>query len=232
MKTKLALVSFGLLLVGWGCNQPVQPQPVSGNTGIVPPAQTEDQKPVTSTVATTTTADTKLAVARSFTLEEIEANGGLKEWFRSLARANVAGKKIRVRVPVNRVFGFGCETPTPYCVSTQTSGCFGPYLDLKGDFTAIKRTEQRCDQVCNRPESDEDAAADSISCSPEFRNEQCSTLWDVEGYVVAASKAPVASQERGGSCGEGELMYDFKVERVIEKIDGGYDDQYQFVEYK
>ncbi len=231
MKTKLALVSFGLLLVGWGCNQPVQPQPVSGNTGIVPPAQTEDQKPVTSTVTATTTTDTKLVVARSFTLEEIEANGGLKDWFRDLARANVAGKKILVRVPVNRVFGFGCETPGGYCVSNTTVGCMGPYLDLEGETLLIERSNQKCDQVCNSDLDPQDPAADAISCSTEFRNSQCSTLWDVEGYVTAASRIPEVSGEEGGSCSAGELMYDFKVTRVINKIEGGYDDEFEFVEY-
>lgn len=215
-------LGISLLLIGWGCTQPTLPVvPVSNNTDIVPPVQVEDQKTPTSTPP-----NAKLAVARTFTLEEIEANGGLKNWFRDLARANVAGKKTLVRIPVNHVFAFGCETPTVYCASTQTSGCFGPYLDLKGAITPINKANQACELACNGNPDTEGR------CTIELREEQCSTLWSVEGYVTAASRVPEHPESDGGSCSQGELVYDFQVERVIEKIAGGYSDQYQFVEYK
>lgn len=227
MKTKFGLVAIGIVLLGWGCNQPVTRDPISANTGIVPPIADVTSTPPVETVTTTASTTTKLAVARSFTLEEIEADGGLKEWFRDLARANVAGKKIRVRVPVNHVYAFGCETPTPYCVSTQTGGCYGPYVDLKGAIDSINKSNRACEVTCAA-----DPEADGGRCTAEFRAQQCSTLWSVEGYVTAASHVPEKSGNDAGSCAQGELMYDFHVERVIEKIDRGYDDEYLFTEYK
>lgn len=229
MNLKLFASGIGLVLAGFGCSQTVPIKPVSDTVGAVPPVVDVASSTIV-TPASTTVA--KLVVTRSFTLEEIEADGGLKNWFRDLARANVAGKKILVRVPVNRVFGFGCVTPAGYCVSNTTVGCNGPYLDLDGETSLIERSNQKCDQVCNSDLDPEDPTADAISCSAEFRGNECSTLWDVEGYVTAASRIPKVPEEEGGSCSAGELMYDFKVTRVIEKIAGGYSDEFEFIEYK
>lgn len=225
---KLFLVS-SLLLLGFGCNQK---PPLNNQVDLNENPQNSNSQnaEVTSTssikIPTTTEAvPKKLAVEKSFTLEEIEAQGGLKNWFRDLARANVAGKKTLVRVPVNRVFGFGCVTPTQFCVSTETTGCFGPFVDLKGDFDTIKKVSNQCEAVCN--------AANDARCTQEFRNNQCSTLWEVEGYVVAASRLPEAKDDgTPGTCADGELAYDFEVTRVIQKIAGGVNDEFLFYEYK
>lgn len=219
MKKNLIVASF--LLFGFGCNQnqPIGMLDRSINSSVTSSGETE-------IIATSSPAQKKIAVNRTFTLEEIEAQGGLKNWFRDLARANVAGKKTLVRVPVNHVFGFGCVTPLKYCVSTETSGCFGPFVDLKGDFETIKKVSNQCEAVCN--------AANDARCTQEFRNNQCSTLWEVEGYVVAANRLPEANDEgtRGGTCADGELTYDFQVTRVIQKISGGHSDDFLFYEYQ
>lgn len=220
---KKVLFAVSLLLLGFGCNQkpPVNNRINSENSTAATSTATPVQAP-------TTTAGTpkKLAVERSFTLEEIEARGGLKNWFRDLARANVAGKKTLVRVPVNHVFGFGCVTPLKYCVSTETGGCFGPFVNLKGDFDTIKKATNSCETICN--------AADDARCTQEFRNNQCSTLWEVEGYVVAANRLPEANDEgtRGGTCADGELTYDFQITKVIQKIISGQQDDFRFYEFK
>lgn len=221
---KFTFVIVGLLFAGWGCSvtEPVLNTPETGSvttTDAAGPDFANDSAQVT-----TTAIIAKPLVNRAFTLEEIEAKGGLKNWFRDLARANVAGKKTLVRVPVNHVFGFGCVSPTAYCVSTETAGCFGPFVDLKGDFATIKKSASQCDAICK--------AADDGRCTQEFRNNQCSTLWDVEGYVTAASRLPEAKDDgTPGTCADGELMYDFQVTRVINKIDGGYNEGFEFVEY-
>lgn len=192
----------GLVLLGWGCTETA--------------SRDLSEQPADNMVATTSTAvqdsnvvldaelprATKLSVARSFTLDEIETEGGgLKNWFRDLARANVAGVKTLVRVPVNHVQGFGCTVPLNYCASTITGGCYGPYLGLKGDIARI-------------------------SSAP-------GTLWEVEGYVVAANRLPEAKDDGTPStCADGELAYDFEVTRVIQKIEGGHGDDFMFYEYK
>ncbi len=216
---KLFLVS-SLLLLGFGCNQK---PPVNNQINLenIVTVSSSSVKIATSTES----APKKLAVEKSFTLEEIEAQGGLKNWFRDLARANVAGKKTLVRVPINHVFGFGCVAPLKYCVSTETGGCFGPFVDLKGDFEVIKKVTNSCETICN--------AADDARCTQEFRNNQCSTLWEVEGYVVAANRLPEAKDDgTPGTCADGELAYDFEVTRVIQKIANGQADDFRFYEYK
>lgn len=224
---KAYLAASLLFLVGAGCT--TKPNFENKNTEqplATPPAIEQIE------LVNPTTTEAKLIVARTFTVDEIETNGdGLKNWFRDLARANVAGKKILVRIPVSHVFGFGCETPTNYCASTQTSGCFGPYLDLKGETGQINQASKQCDQMCGQKNDSQGLTTDAIGCSAEFRDSQCSTLWDVEGYVTAASRAPEKSVGDGGSCGQGELVYDFKVTRVIKKIQAGYDDEFNFIEY-
>lgn len=195
MKTKLGLVGVGLLLTGFGCGQSVPIQPVSDMTAT---AQVQEQKPAEEIGLA---AAAKLKVARSFTVDEIETEGGgLKNWFRDLARANAAGTKTLVRVPVNHIQGFGCVVPTKYCVSTITGGCYGPFVDLKTNSSII-------------------VAAPG-------------TLWEVEGYVVAATRLP-ATKDDGtpGTCADGELAYDFEVTRVIQKLDTGYSDEYKFIQY-
>lgn len=220
---------FCLLFFGFGCNQKLS---VSNQIDLNENPQNINSRntEVTSTslIKTSTTTEAvpkKLAVEKSFTLEEIEAQGGLKNWFRDLARANVVGKKTLVRVPINHVFGFGCVTPLKYCVSTETGGCFGPFVDLKGDFTTIKKTNVQCEAVCS--------TVDDARCTQEFRNNQCSTLWEVEGYVVATSRLPEAKDDgTPGTCADGELAYDFQVTRVIQKIANGQADDFRFYEYK
>lgn len=199
---KKIILASAFLLLGFGCNQ---------NQSVTTTDQLENTS-VTSGINSTTTSTEvvppsapttgKLAVKRTFTLDEIETTGGgLKNWFRDLARANVAGTKTLVRIPVNHVQGFGCVVPTKYCVSTITGGCYGSFVDLKGNSSII-------------------AAAPG-------------TLWEVEGYVVAASKVPEAKDDgTPGTCADGELLYDFEVTRVIQKIDGGANDEFLFYEYK
>lgn len=224
--SKFVLIA-GFVLTGFGCAHTTPPESMPTNTSVISqPVNTEVVTTTTNIVTTSDSAVKPLVVARTFTLEEIEANGGVKNWFRDLARANAAGKKTLVRVPVNHVFGFGCETPTNYCVSTQTSGCYGPYLDLKGATELINRANQRCEQACDLQISD---ALDL--CTPEVRDRECSTLWSVEGYVTAASRVPENTNDGEGSCAHGELVYDFKIERVIQKIEGGFDEEFSFVEY-
>jgi hypothetical protein len=216
----------GLIWLGFGCTaKPIDSTPVNNGVGKVETATGMLDSVVTSSTLVVTSTDKAPTILRTFTLEEIEAKGGLKNWFRDLARANVAGKKILVRVPVNHLFGFGCVSPTAYCVSTETTGCLGPFVNLKGDFAALKKAANQCEAMCN--------TANDERCTQEFRNDQCSTLWDVEGYVVAANRLPEAKDDgTPGTCADGELTYDFQVTRVIQKIAGGYDDGYQFVEYK
>ena len=217
---KKLLFMASLLLLGFGCN-PKPPVDNQANLENIETASSSLVKIATSTES----VPKKLAVEKSFTLEEIEAQGGLKNWFRDLARANVAGKKILVRVPVNHIFGFGCVAPLKYCVSTETGGCFGPFVDLKGDFAAIKNTSAQCEAVCS--------TADDARCTQEFRNNQCSTLWEVEGYVVASNRLPVAKEDgTPGTCADGELTYDFEVTKVIQKIPSGAVEDFRFYEYK
>lgn len=223
---KKMITISALLLLGFGCNQkPLINNEVVSNDTIQDAVS--DEVFVSSTapsVTSTTAAPKKLAVERSFTVEEIEAEGGLKEWFRELARANVIGKKTIVRVPVTHIYGFGCETPTKYCVSTNPSGCYGPFLDLKGQSGVVESASLSCRSVCDNIQD--------ARCDLEFKNKQCSIIWAVEGYVVAASKAKVSGEE-GDSCAEeGELIYDFEVTRVIEKVGPDSADEYKIVEYK
>ncbi len=232
---KKTIVVVSLLLLGFGCTPDQRLTDGVNSTEdsqlTVVKKDVENTEASNSEVKPPETAPKKLAVKRSFTLEEIEAKGGLKNWFRDLARANVAGTKTLVRVPINRVFGFGCETPTSYCVSTETTGCFGPFVDLLGDTAVIDKTTKTCHDVCDS--ISEDTAERAPVCSQEFRNNQCSTLWEVEGYVVAANRLPEAKDDgTPGTCADGELAYDFEVTRVIQKIDGGYSEDFQFYEYK
>lgn len=214
---KKTFVTLSVLLLGFGCTATVPEKPVFEQPATT--TTTETAKPAVTT-------STALTIQRSFTLDEIEAQGGLKNWFRDLARANVAGKKILVRVPLNHVFGFGCVAPLKYCVSTETGGCFGPFVDLKGDFTAIKKATAQCEAVCDK--------TDDVRCTQDFRNKQCSTLWEVEGYVVAANRLPEANNDgtRGGTCADGQLTYDFQVTKVVQKLADGQGDGFRFYEYK
>lgn len=223
---KKIIAAASLILLGLGCNQkpPVNNQTNLENITVGIPTTTLLQTPP-ATPTTTPTTSKKLAVKKSFTVEEIEAEGGLKNWFRDLARANVAGKKTLVRVPINHVFGFGCVAPLKYCVSTETGGCFGPFVDLKGDFEIIKKAANFCNSVCN--------SVDDARCTQDFRNKQCSTLWEVEGYVVAANRLPEAKDDgTPGTCADGQLTYDFQVTRVIQKIANGGNDDFLFYEYR
>ncbi len=222
---KKVLLASVLLILGFGCTAKPMSNTETENTVTETkadtvstenvPAKTED-KPVE-------TSEKKLAVARQFTMEEIEADGGLKEWFRSLARANVAGTKTLVRIPVTHIYGFGCETPTQYCASTIPGGCYGPFLDLKGNLGAVGTSARTCSTTCDDIEN--------RGCTNDFKNTQCTTMWEVEGYVTAASK--VKTDPDGGSCTEdGELIYDFEVTRVIQKFSSDLGDDYQFTQYK
>ncbi len=222
---KKIIVASTLLLFGFGCNQKPPVNEMVSNDNNQDIVSGEVASSTVPMVTTTAVAPKKMVVKRSFTLEEIEAQGGLKNWFRDLARAKVAGKKILVRVPVNHVFGFGCVTPLNYCISTETGGCFGPFVDLKGDFEVIKKATNSCETICN-------ATADA-RCTQEFRNNQCSALWEVEGYVVAANRLPEAMDDgTPGTCADGELVYDFEVTRVIQKIPSGVAGDFRFYEYK
>lgn len=217
------IIAVGLLFAGWGCSvtKPVINAPENlevTTTDAVAPSFADD-------MVLTTTTIVKPVVSRTFTLEEVEAKGGLKNWFRDLARANVAGQKILVRVPVNHVFGFGCVSPTAYCVSTETTGCFGPFVNLKGNFAVLKKAANQCEAMCN--------TADDERCTQEFRNEQCTTLWAVEGYVVAANRLPEAKNDgTPGTCADGELVYDFQVMQTIQKLEDGQADDFRFLEFK
>lgn len=218
-----------LLVLGFGCNQNQPMDITTQRESIQAPlgsTQLRISTEVVENVIVASSTTGKLAVKRTFTLDEIETSGGgLKNWFRDLARANVAGKKTLVRVPVNHVFGFGCVAPLKYCVSTETGGCFGPFVDLKGDFEIIKKATTQCDTVCN--------AADGARCTQEFRNNQCSTLWEVEGYVVAANRLPEASDDgTPGTCADGQLTYDFQVTKVVQKLADGQADNFRFYEFK
>lgn len=223
MTSKLLTLIGVLVLLGWGCTKPVLPESVDVEVEVPVTTPTTNQDLDSATTTVTDSEPAKQVVSRSFTLDEIETEGGgLKNWFRDLARANAAGTKTLVRVPVNRVHGFGCLTPTPFCVSDVEGACFGPFIDLKGKNSEILKTHQACLNTC----SDNKA-----TCTAEFMDTQCSVLWEVEGYVVAASKVPTSSGEEGGTCSQGELMYDFEVARVIQKIASAYVGEFKFTEY-
>lgn len=198
MKSKILVSVLGLVFLGWGCTS--TPPVIDIQTVDTQTALPQTDSNAGADLVVTTTGKT-LAVERTFTLDEIETEGGgLKNWFRDLARANVAGQKTLVRVPINHVQGFGCVVPTKYCVSTITGGCYGPFVDLKTNSSII-------------------AAAPG-------------TLWEVEGYVVAANRLPVVKDGDAQSiCADGELAYDFEVTKVIQKLDTGYSDEYKFIQY-
>lgn len=144
MKKNILLVS--ILLFGFGCTQDLGSVPTGQENSI----ENVNESNVESTINTEATNKqqgsetvpvTKPTVVRTFTYDEIEQEdkGGVKEWLRQLARDNAAGKKTLVRMPVNHIQGFGCLVPVKYCVSAITGGCYGPYVDLKGNKLAIEK---------------------------------------------------------------------------------------------
>ena len=199
---KKIIIASTLLLLGFGCNQKTPVNEMVSNNNNQDTVSGEIASSTVPMVTTTAAAPKKLVVARTFTYDEIEQEdkGGVKEWMRQLARDNVAGKKTLVRMPVNHIQGFGCSVPVKYCVSAISGGCYGPYVDLKGNISALDQAP--------------------------------GTVWGVEGYVVAASKVPEYPGDDPRNCASNELMYDFQVTKVLNKLDPGAAEEFKFVEYK
>lgn len=193
-------IIFGLMvalvLVGAGCGE----ETVADRGGIVP------------------TPD----IARSFTFDEIEMDGGgIQEWMSSLI-----GQNKRVRLPVISVYGFACETPTQYCVSTINGGCYGPFVQFTGNTELIDARRNACAKTCDNAEIHD---LETAECSLEFTDKNCAVMWDVEGTITAgAPPNPVLVDER---CSAGEPVYTINVDRVVGPIDA-LADEFEIREYR
>ncbi len=185
----LFLASAVLLLLGAGCES----QPVT----VVTPM-----------------ASTTPAVAESFTFDDIETNGGIRPWLDTMSAS-----QQRVRLPIIRVYAFGCETPTQYCVSTMTGGCYGPFVRLTGATEKIDALRRSCEQTCDNVDVWD---LEKSPCSLKFTAETCSVLWDVEGRVASrAVPVPAIVDER---CSANDPVYTIDVDRVVGPIGDPADD--------